>query len=365
MMDWRLKKMIRQEQIRHTCKTISILLLVLGSLAIHTGCAFRQDLPGCRNPEKCERIKIAPGPEDFVLDKWHKAPRMLVSCSERRAEKQTGDIYAFNPQTLKIQKMPRTGDKNAFKNFAPHGVDIRHDGRQTILYAILHDPHDTGKRSRNAIAQYRVLEDHLEFIPPLLENETHLWSPNDLSVMDNGEIYVTNDFKSLLHVALKLKTSDIVHFDPKTRQWKKVGPKIGFANGILAQKERVYVCASKEDRLYRFERRPDGNLENPKVAAEIRGPDNIMVFNDKLLIAAHFNDVAFFFHIRSQKNISPTVIYMIDPVKKTKEVIYADNGSNYSAASSAFIFNNRLILSQVFNSFLLVCDLDESGSHTF
>lgn len=335
-----------------------ILIVIVFSLCL-LSCNIRKPLPDYDKKRNCYPIEIGDGPEDFVLDRWHTVPRLLISSHERREPARYGDIYSFDLDTGYSEKMTRTGEPDKLASFKPHGMDIRHADGKTFLYVILHDPYNKSVRDENGIAIYQVLDRKLNFIE-MLEDITFLWSPNDISVLESGEIYASNDYRSEFDIYLRKKTSEIAYYSVQEKKWSAVARDISFANGILAMPDRVYVAATRSDRLIEYPRKSNGSLGKGKVLLEMKGLDNIMPFGKRLVVAAHFNDWAFFWHHKDSKNLSPSVVFLIDPDSsapdETKKVIYADEGGQISAASTAFIYENKLYISQVFESKILVCD---------
>lgn len=342
--------------------TLSLFIVVCVGLATLSGCGFRKTLPAYEYERNCYAVMIADGPEDFVLDKWNGSPRLLISSHERRQPAPGGEIIAFDLKTGYSEVMPREQEPERLRAFKPHGVDIRTVGGKTDLYVIVHDPYAHDEREENAIAVYRVYPDRLVF-RMLLENPRHLWSPNDLSVLENGDIYVTNDYRHLFDVYFKRGTSEVVYYDAAGGAWSVVADNLAFANGVLALQDRVYVSVTREDKIVIYPRLENGRLGTGRVLATVKGPDNIMLFGDQLLVAAHLNDFAFMSHHRNAKNKSPSVVYLINPSDKdpteTMEAIYVDDGGQISAASTAFVHNGKLYVSQVFDSHLLICDADD------
>ncbi len=340
--------------------TITLLLLIVIVFCLcFSACNIQKPLPDYDKKRNCYPVEIGDGPEDFVLDRWHKVPRLLISSHERREPARYGDIYSFDLNTGHSEKMIRTGEPDTLASFKPHGMDIRHEDGKTFLYVILHDPYNRSVREENGISIYQVLEQTLHFIE-MLEDKTFLWSPNDISVLDSGEIYATNDYRSEFDIYLRKKTSEIAYYSVQEKKWSAVARDISFANGILAMPDRVYVAATRSDRLIEYPRESDGSLGTGKELLEMKGLDNIMPFGKKLVVAAHFDDWAFYWHHKNSKNLSPSVVFLIDPDSfapdETKKVIYADEGGQISAASTAFIYKDRLYISQVFESTILVCD---------
>lgn len=342
---------IKSKILNPFCTIFIAVLLFLSAF----GCTWKEPLPLCNNPEACNLVRVGAGPEDFALDNRDPHKRLLISCRERRKAPYSGAIYSYDLKTGKANKMARLGDKKEIKFFRPHGIDIRYVGTQTLLYVILHDPNDSGSRFDNAIAVYRVKKDSLEFIQPLLKNKTFLWSPNDLSVLDSGEIYLTNDYRNFWDLVFKRKTSDIAHYKPDTQSWSTVLSGMKMANGILARKDKVYISSTRGDALYSCRRNKDGTLENKELVVKLKGLDNLMPFEDKLVTTGHYNDLAFLRHQKSADAKAPTAIFVIDPASKTSKPIYVDTGTQFSAASTAMIHDGELYASQIFDSFILIC----------
>lgn len=328
---------------------------------------FSEPLPEHTYQLDCYLVDVADGPEDFVLDEWSGTPRLLVSSHERREPAPSGDIYYFNLTTGYSAPLKRVGEPESLLAFKPHGMDILHTKGEILLYVILHDPYNQSRSDENAIGVYKVSGDQLEF-KELLEDKTHLWSPNDLSVLPGGEIYATNDKRGQLDVYLKMETSEIVYYSPEKRQWSVVASELSYANGILARESRVFVSATRSDSLMEYPRNEDGTLGDGKKLLDVKGPDNIMPFKNYLLLVAHFDDIAFLKHQKDKESHSPSVVFLIDPDAgpdagpdadepgKTMKAIYVDDGSQISAASTAFIWKGKLYISQVFNSEIVVCE---------
>ena len=332
------------------------LIIVLGIVfTMLCACNLKAPLPlHSEESYDCRRIKVAPGPEDFVLDRWHGSPRLLVSCHDRRHPETPGGIYSFNIDSEEFKELPRIGEPADIAVFKPHGVDIRRDGNDILLYVIIHDPHNREQRSENAVAIYLVGRDELKFIK-LLEDKRYLWSPNDLSVLPSGEIYLTNDYHGSFDLYFKRKASEVVYFNPETQKWSKVADDIGLANGILAEKSRVFVAAMFDNQILEYPRLEDGSLGKGRAVAFFKGPDNIMKSGKYLMVAAHFDDLALMKTKKDPSAHAPSVIFRIDPEQMARSTVFMDNGGLISAASTALVYNNRLYISDVFDPYMVVC----------
>ena len=338
-----------------------VVFLLLAVILV-SSCGIWQPLPDYGKQRNCYAIEVAAGPEDFVLDQWHTKPRLLISSHERRGPERYGGIYSYDIATGYSENMPRKGEPESLQTFQPHGMDIRHADGKTFLYVILHDLYNHSVRDENGIAVYLVSGDTLLF-QELMIDPVHLWSPNDLSVLENGEIYASNDFRSMFDVYFRKKTSEVVHYSIQEKKWSVVASDLSFANGVLALPDRVYVAATRSDKLLAYPRKSDGTLGTGEEIVEIKGLDNIMPCGKRLLIAAHFDDLAFFRHHKDPGIPAPSVVFLIDPVNpsldQAETVVYADDGRQISAASTAFAYQNKLYISQVFGTRILVCDAED------
>ena len=63
------------------------------------GCTMKAHLPVPLEETTCHKVKVGPGPEDFVLDTRNGGPRLLISSHDRRNFETSGDIYFFDIDT--------------------------------------------------------------------------------------------------------------------------------------------------------------------------------------------------------------------------------------------------------------------------
>ena len=323
---------------------------------LFSGCNLRDPLPIPIEDIVCRKVRVAPGPEDFVLDLWSGPPRLLISSHDRRAPESSGGIWAFDLESEATGELARTNEPNALIAFKPHGMDIRKDGSSALLYVILHDPYGHMERKENAIAVYKIGRDALRFVE-LMEDSACLWSPNDLSVIPSGDIYVTNDVPGSLAMYLRSESSEIAFYDARQKIWKIVADDIAFANGILAETDRVFVTATQGDEVMVFPRMPDGALGTPETVVHVKGPDNLMRYKDSLLTTAHYDDLAFLDHRKDPEKPAPSIVFRIRPEIYAKDVVYVDSGETISAASTAMIFQDNLYISQAFDPYIVICDV--------
>jgi len=334
-------------------------LLITGMCAVVLfGCNLKQPLPTTVDELNCHQVKIAEGPEDFVLDSWHESSRLLISCHDRRRPESSGGIYYYELTTHKHGELRRSGEPDAIVSFKPHGMDIRKTADETLLYVIIHDPNNQMKRNENAIVIYTVFKEELKFVR-LLEDQGMLWSPNDLSVLPSGDIYVTNDYRTMLDIYLRRNVSEISFYNNQLKKWSIVADDIAFANGIYAIQDKVFVTATLGNQVLCFPRKDDGSFGEPDIVAELKGPDNLIPHGEYLLTTAHFDDLAFMKHKKNPGAFSPSTVFLVHPEKKTLEPVYANDGQMISAASTAMVYENKLYISQVFDDHIAICNIPQ------
>ena len=74
-----------------------------------------------------ERITVAPGPEDMVLDTLHREARLLISCSGRRDQHTPyGEILSLDLSEYNPVEMERIGEPDTLL-FRPHGIYLEGD----------------------------------------------------------------------------------------------------------------------------------------------------------------------------------------------------------------------------------------------
>lgn len=307
-------------------------------------------------PTSIEKISIAPGPEDMVLDTFFSQPRLIISCNARRStEKPFAEIIQYNLITGEKSILKRVNDTS--KNFNPHGIDIRNIGNEIWLYVISHN--DT--ENKQEIITYKVFENHLEYI----QTYTHplIVSPNDVAIASDASFYITNDAKkrnNMLEKILAKRSSTIIHMHTQLKGETKIATQnLAYANGILCLDNTVYISTTQRKELNEYNILPNGTLLKNKNLARIKGMDNITLHNDWLIVPAHLKFVKFIKHVSKSENKSPSVVYAINRKTGEHKVIFSDDGKKISAASTALIYNGHLYISQVFDDFILKIKLNE------
>ncbi|TGL63359.1 arylesterase [Leptospira sarikeiensis] len=317
--------------------------------------------------KNCSKVSGMPGPEDLAVDR--EAGLLYVSSHERRIKDQEGKIYFIELNSTGLQ--PKLLETEYPKNFRPHGISLLNKDGKYRLYVISHitlyKEHSievferTEKPSANSKAgkwkHIQTLQDPL------------VTSPNDLSVASGNEIFVSNDHGEggfmtyLFHDLFRMKRSEIAYYDGKT--WSSLGNPISLGNGVLYVKradgkEFLYRSAFNESSVLKFDIiRNNGKLTlgEPKSILLEGGPDNLEI-DEKgtIFTVTHPSVMKFLKHASNAESHAPTKIFTISPDDSIRE-IFSNSGELISAGSTALSYKERIYIAQVFNDFILQCQL--------
>lgn len=309
------------------------------------------------------RIPVGPGPEDIVLDTSSTSyPRLLASCTQRRKEQPAyNEICEINLYNNSFKALKRTNEPEGMI-FCPHGFDLVKDiNNELLLYCVSHNE----EKKEHSIIIYKVFANYLEFKEKL--DSPLLVSPNDVTASCTGEIFVTNDAGkrgSAIESLLKLKRSNVVHYNPSSKNWNIIAKKVCYANGIAVNhcpSDYVLFSTIRSNKLYMLKpSKLESNKYDKRTIARLKGLDNITFINDReILVTAHLKQFAFLKHYKNANNLSPTVVYRVNIHTGEYQPVYSDNGSAISGASTALYYKGKLYMSQVFEPFILKCDTED------
>lgn len=303
-----------------------------------------------------DKIIIAPGPEDMVLDTFSSKPRLIISCSARRKnEKPFAEIMQYDLISGEKKILERKNDVT--KSFNPHGIDIRKIGSTIWLYVISHNDAE----NKQEIITYKVFENHLEYT----QTFTHplIVSPNDITIAPDASFYVTNDAKKRNNMMEKIwakRSSTIIHMQTQLNEEAKIATKnLAYANGIFCLDTIVFISTTQRKELNEYNIQANGTLLKTKNLARIKGMDNISMYKDWLIVPAHLKFIKFIKHVSKSENKSPSVVYAINRKTGEQKVLFSDDGKKISAASTALIYKGYMYISQVFDDFILKIKLNE------
>lgn len=306
---------------------------------------------GCKLPSTSltylttNKYSTCGGAEDIVIDTLSNKtqPRLIASCTDYAHKGTTNCLQAIELTSHRVHTLVRTNEPNNMP-FVPHGIDLARFNDSLFLYVINHE-----SKNITSVLIYYVSDTTLLLTKRLISKL--LTSPNDISVNNKREIYVTNDHSKSgneIEIILKQNKGTIVKISNDVCTVFSTG--YCYANGILATDSGVYVSTVRQNKLFFV----SYNLPSHKrVVARFKGQDNITFNANKLYVTSHQKQVRFVRHAKNQTIHSPTVVYEINLVTGRKRVVYSNNGTQINAATTALMFANKLYLSQLFVPFVL------------
>lgn len=346
-----------------------------------------------KNTEATSRqVVCGPGPEDMELDSSAGAPRLIISCSQRRESTKKikyeafGEIMQYGFDGKPAVAMERRGGPVGAM-FNPHGISIaKVDGKQ-MLYVVNHSK-PSPKVKENHIEVYQIIGNTLVHIRTI--SGPLLISPNDCFATEDGNVYYTNDSGKkgyLIEKLFRAKKSTVYCVTP-ANEFKLVVNKLAYANGIYVEKRNVnaevitydslatnkvayaeyevYVSTVQQKKLLKMVYCPNmldmHNIEElfpKKNIMPVYGQDNIMRCGDNLVVACHPKPIKFLKHAMDPAKFSPTHVYKLNIKTGEYKCIFVDDGSRVSTGSTAILYKGKLYVSQVFQPYILEVDMPQ------
>jgi arylesterase/paraoxonase len=241
----------------------------------------------------------------------------------------------------------------------PHGLSLWHGPNgQRRLFVINHP--DAGG---HVVEIYDATADGLTHAESVRYPD--LASPNDLVAVGPRQFYATNDRRyrepglmATLEAYLQLPLSSVSYFDGSTGRIAVDG--LVFANGINASADgrTVYVAAFLERAIHVYDRNPaTGQLTQRDVIEIGSCPDNIEVDRAGMLwVAAHAKVFDLVVHSTDPTRLAPSQIFRVNPHTRAMREVYLDSGATLSAASTAAVAGDVMLLGAIFEPKVLVCD---------
>jgi len=343
-----------------------ILLLVLLPILYFSisDCGVAPWSCGDYTPQKewnTQRIAVSAGPEDMAIDASTGQTRIIVSCAPRRDRQKNGGFYQIDPETNAASPLEISPSNMTIH---PHGIDVVTINNIPYLYAISHDEIDGEMRHR--IFRFKIDSNSLVLDQPFLLEHELMTGPNDLDVLEDGSLYVSNpmpanDPNGSTKSILGVKNGNVLHYDGKGN-WEKVLDKMCYPNGVWVNQEKNYLVVANGgcQEVARFAIKNGKVDQSDKLSTkshQINIPigDNLMMDNQGVLwTTSHPCPLKFLDHLKDSNNPSPSQVFAMDPMTMKSNLVFQTNGELISSASTALRIDNRLYLSQVFDPFVLV-----------
>lgn len=314
------------------------------------------------SPGACRVIANLQGPEDFEIDAAHNL--LFVSSSNRRHPGPGDGIYAVrldeaNGSPLRLAGTPA--------DFHPHGISLYHaPGGGDALTVVDH--------KASGFQTVEIFTISYDGATPRLTPQSAiggglLVSPNDVFAVAPDHFYVTNDhvtksaFGRFAEDYLLWAHSDLVYFNGS--YLKIAVQRIAFPNGVLVSPDgrHLYVTATNERRLIAFSREDfTGNLEEIGSLSLPARLDNItMDAAGDLIIAGHPSLLKVNAFRADARLPSPSAVFRVHLDAKgapqSYDTIYANDGHEIGASSSAAVWNGHLIIGSVLDDKVLECPM--------
>ena len=332
-----------------------LLLRVLTSTALHS--YLRGKLPFTRSLSSVSIWSNVSGPEDIEIVRDRGL--LIISSEDRRGNgKAVGSLYAMDVTKPIAKQQPERLSCDYPPQFRPHGISLRKNGGNIEIYAISH--RDGGSESVEVFS----LEGpnnalRLRYLRTIPFNDHY--RPNDLTVLNDGTFFLSCDSDkskpAFLSMLFSLRFSPLMYYDGVDfhliRQFDLMG------NGITHRVENGKLVLYRADTLLNrvdvLVMKKDGQSYSVVSSHILRipfSPDNL-TFDEKgrLYTACHYSFSKFIAHSKG-KSPSPTLIYRVN-TNDVSTPIYANDGSEYSAASVAVPVGDRIYLGDVFDSKIL------------
>jgi arylesterase/paraoxonase len=312
-----------------------------------------------RGSIECRAVGGVVGAEDVTID----AETMVayLSADDRRRRLAgtpvRGEIYGLDLTREDSVPIPLSGGMPA--DFHPHGISLWRgpDGAKRLF--VINHPLDGG----HEVVIFDVRDDGLA----LVETVTYpdLSSPNDLVAVGSRQFYASNDrgypeegAMATLEAYLQLPVSSVSYFDGERGERAAGG--LVFANGINASADgrTVYIAECLRRIVGIYDRDPaSGGLTRRGTIDLGSCPDNIEVDEDGTLwIAAHPKLFDLIAHREDASKLAPSQILRVDSATGAVTEVLLDGGALISAASTASVAGDRMVVGAIFEDKVLVCE---------
>jgi len=297
-----------------------------------------------------DKITTLPGPEDMVLDTLAGKKQIILACATRRkTEAFVSGVQYYNVESNTVGTFALKSFPDSVR-FNPHGLDLGMYQDKKILWVINHED----EKKRQSVIRFIVNESELIF-DTIFVNK-NIISPNDICDGGNGTFYFTNDASSRnsgMELLFKIRGGSIVYFNGK--DFEVFNKKFSYPNGIIKFKNQLFFSTSRQNKIFSIQLNADGSMKNDSVSLITKGAmwDNFSVNGDHLICTSHTNPMKFLKHRSHEKHESPCQVYSINPVTKTKGIVYHTDGESISAGSTAIYYDGDLYICQVFDPYIL------------
>jgi len=325
----------------------------------------------------CKRLTGAFGVEDFVaiegilLLASDSHCQLMETCTFATAPNGAIASVNLNEANPTIRPVKTVNVPSEFE-MHPHGVDVYHGDDGQWWFAVVNHP-STGDEldvftydiDQNTITfQYRLRH-------PLMR---HL---NDVAFIDPYSFYTTNwhwheigSFKLLLEKYGQMRWGYVLHCHTKANdltvtECEMAYDGLSLPNGLQLSpdKKSLYLAVTTELSVYVFDRHDNNSLSVRSSVNVDSGVDNINLDeHGALWIASHPKLLTFVAHSSDPKNHhAPSQVLHLQPTESASSPhfkvteLFSSPGQDFSAATSALVYRDHMILSAILEDGLFIC----------
>ena len=337
------------------CLILGIFLFIINTL--NDAGEFKSIVPHFDG--ECIQIPGVSGAEDILFLNNGMA---IISCDNRRKTlarfSVQGSLYAYdiNETSSKLTNLT----SSLAMDFHPHGISVFENRNGKISLAVINHTQE-GHFIEMFELQNNVLVHNKTISGSLLV------SPNNLVLINENQMYVTNDhdsssdFNKLIADYLQLANSNVVFYDGEN--FSIAAENLAYANGINMSNDGkiIYVAETIGKKISLFSRSTNTNKLIFQESIDMdSGIDNIELDAEgNLWIGSHPKLWTFTRHAKDAEKLSPSQVFKISKMKNdgyTVEEVYLESGDNLSGSSVAAVYGKTLLIGSVFEDHFLKCN---------
>ena len=311
------------------------------------------------SPGLCRVIANLPG-QDFEIDAAHKL--VFISAGDRRHPGPSDGIYAVPLDDPDARPVRLAGTP---ANFHPDGISLFRlpSGDETLMVV----DHKAG--GFQAVESFSISYDGAtpKLVPQITVAGGLLVSPNDIFAIAPNQFYVTNDHVTKTALGrfaeqdLLWAHSDLLFFNGS--YLKIAVQRLAAPDGVLVSPDgrHLYVAAAAERRLIAFTREPFlGDLtEIGSLSLPARPGSVAMDAGGNIIVAAQPSLMKLAAFEANPAKPSPSAVFRVHldkgGVPQSYDTLYANEGREIGASSSAAIWNGHMVIGSALDQKLLDC----------
>ncbi|KAM4705818.1 serum paraoxonase/arylesterase 2-like [Rhinophrynus dorsalis] len=319
------------------------------------------ELPNCQLLKgiECgsEDIDILPDGRAFISS-GIKYPGIMSFQPDR-----PGEIFLLDLNDESLHPVPLLFSQGfELSTFSPHGISTYIDEKDgtVYLFVVNHPKHKT------TVERFKFNEEENVLIHLKTIKHELLPNVNDIIAVGPESFYATNDFYFCDHTMRQLEMflgiawANVVYYSPS--EVKKVASGYYLANGITmsTDKKYIYVADSFSHTINVLEKHADWSLTPVKVLELETIVDNLFLDpkTGDIWTGGHPNGFKLFSY--NTEDLPGSEVIRVQNIHSNNPIVtevYVNNGSVIQAASSAAVYEGKLLVGTVFHK-ALYCELE-------